>query len=52
MEKNMKENVCMYNWITLLYSRNQHNIVNQSYFNKILFNVLELDSGDGWKLCK
>ena len=26
---------CMYNWITLLYSRNQHNIVNQLYFNKI-----------------
>ena len=23
----------MYNWITLLYSRNQHNIVNQLYFN-------------------
>ena len=27
----------MYNWITLLYSRNQHNIVNQLYFNKINF---------------
>ena len=24
----------MYNWITLLYRRNQHNIVNQLYFNK------------------
>ena len=24
----------MYNWITLLYSRNEHNIVNQLYFNK------------------
>ena len=24
----------MKNWITLLYSRNQHNIVNQLYFNK------------------
>ena len=23
----------MYNWFTLLYSRNQHNIVNQLYFN-------------------
>ena len=27
----------MCNWITLLYSRNQHNIVNQLYFNKINF---------------
>ena len=24
----------MYNWITLLCSRNSHNIVNQLYFNK------------------
>ena len=24
----------MYNWVTLLYSRNEHNIVNQLYFNK------------------
>ena len=24
----------MYNWVTLLYSRNQHNIVNQLYFKK------------------
>ena len=23
----------MYNWVTLLYSRNWHNIVNQLYFN-------------------
>ena len=28
----------MYNWITLLYSRNYHNIVNELYFNKILKN--------------
>ena len=28
--------VCIYNWITLLYSRNYHNIVNQLYFNKTL----------------
>ena len=32
-----KECVCvyiyMYNWITLLYGRNKHNIVNQLYFN-------------------
>ena len=24
----------MYDWVTLLYSRNGHNIVNQLYFNK------------------
>ena len=24
----------MYDWITLLYSRNWHDIVNQPYFNK------------------
>ena len=36
--KNLKENgyVHMYNWITLLYSRNYHNIVNELYFNKAL----------------
>ena len=27
----------MYNWFTLLYSRNQHNIVNQLYSNKNFF---------------
>ena len=27
----------MYNCITLLYSRNSHNIINQLYFNKINF---------------
>ena len=26
--------VYMYDWVTLLYSRNWHNIVNQFYFNK------------------
>ena len=29
-----KECIYMYNWITLLYSRNSHNIVKQLYFNK------------------
>ena len=35
-EKNLKENGClfMYDWITLLYSRNYHNPVNQQHFNK------------------
>ena len=31
--KEHEKNVC--NWITLLYSRNEHNIVNQLDFNKI-----------------
>ena len=34
-EKNMQKCVCVYKWITLLYSRNLHNIVNQLYCNKI-----------------
>ena len=38
MEKNGKKNVCVrYNWVTFLYTRNQHNIVNQVYFNKTNF---------------
>ena len=34
MEKNIKKE-CMYvyNWVTLLYSRDWHSIVNQLYFN-------------------
>ena len=32
MEKNLKKDIYMYNWITLLYT---WNIVNQLYFNKI-----------------
>ena len=27
----------MYDWVTLLYSRNWHNTVNQLYFNKRFF---------------
>ena len=34
----------MYNWITLLYSRNEHKIVNQLYLDKI--NFLEKESED------
>ena len=39
MEKKLKENryINMYNGITLLYTRNKYNIVNQLYFNKKLF---------------
>ena len=39
MEDNMRKImctymcVCVYNWVTLLYNRNWHNIVNQLYFN-------------------
>ena len=32
-----KRNVYMYDWVTLLYSRNWHNIINQLYFNKKYF---------------
>ena len=35
MEKNMKKNMYLYNWLTLLYTGNQDNVINQSYFNKI-----------------
>ena len=31
------ECIYMYDWVTLLYSRNCHNIVNQLYFNKNIF---------------
>ena len=30
-----------YNWIGLLHSRNEHNIVNQLYVNKIKFKKLK-----------
>ena len=33
MEKSIKR-IYMYNWITLLYTRNLYNIVNRLYFNK------------------
>ena len=37
MQKNMEKNVyiCMYNWITMLYSNNKHNIAVQLYLKKI-----------------
>ena len=31
----MKKSVHVYSWVTLLSSRNQYNIVNELYFNKI-----------------
>ena len=34
--KTMKKNTHVYDWITLLYSRNEHSIVNQPHFNQIL----------------
>lgn len=43
-EKNLEKNgyVYMCNWLTLLYKRNYHNIVNQWYFNKNLKNNTKL----------
>ena len=29
----MHTHICMYNWVTFMYNRNWHNIVNQLYFN-------------------
>ena len=29
-----KKNMCMCDWVTMLYSRNWYNIVNQLYLNK------------------
>ena len=57
--------VCMYNWITLLYRRNHHNTVNKLYFNKNLkkkkirfqrkyyqnlFAMLEIYSSKGYRI--
>ena len=28
MERNLKKYIYIYNWVTLLYTQNQHNIVN------------------------
>ena len=42
MEKNIKkECLYVYNWVTLLYSRDWHNIVNQLYFNKKFFKEID-----------
>ena len=37
-EKNLSKNgyMHMYDWVTLLYSRNYHNLVSQLHFNKNL----------------
>ena len=34
MRKRMYIYICVYDCVTLLYSRNWHNFVNQLYFNK------------------
>ena len=34
-----KECMYLYNWVTLLYSRDRYNIVNQLYFNKKLWSL-------------
>ena len=41
--KNLKENGCVYiyNCITLLYSGNDHNFVNQLYFKKTIKNPVK-----------
>lgn len=41
----------MYNGITLLYSRNEHNMVNQLYFNKLFSEKVKAEKniGRGWR---
>ena len=34
MEENIRKGIYMYDWVTLRYCTNWHNIVNQLYFNK------------------
>ena len=48
-EKNLKKKgfMYMYNWITLLYSSNYHNIVNQLYFNKKLKSLQIINAEEG-----
>ena len=33
-KENERKKVYMYDWVTLLYSRNRHDIVNQLYIHK------------------
>ena len=40
----------MCNWITLLYTRKQHNIVNQLYFNIYFFKNLKKTVESVWKI--
>ena len=35
--KTMKKHACLCNWVTLLYRRFYHSIVNQLYFDKTVF---------------
>ena len=44
----------MYNWVTSLYSRNWHNIVNKPYFNKKIISKKKKEKKErrrmlGWK---
>ena len=45
-----KQCLYMYNWITLLYSRREHNIVNQLYFNKHTHTQADTKKMDGFLL--
>ena len=44
MENNIRKGMCMcmYDWVTLLYNRNWHNIVNQLYLNKKYKNIFKI----------
>ena len=47
-QKNMKENgyEYMYDGVTLLYSRNDHSLVNQLYIDKSFLKSLQITSFD------
>ena len=36
-----KKSICMYNWITLLYTWNWHSVINQLYFNSSFLNKMQ-----------
>ena len=40
---NLKKNMCVCDWITLLYTWNQQNIINQLYFNKMKKKKLNIE---------
>ena len=48
MGKNLKKKIGMYNWITLVYTWNQYNIVSQLYFNFFFKDVFLTFKEDRW----
>ena len=42
MEGNVRKRMCMYGWVTLLYSRNPHNTVSQPHFKKRIKKIIHI----------